>query len=234
MNKVLLFGLTILTGVGLAVTANAISLTSVGGIYTGANGGSRVNGIGTSEIFWGNPAYYNQQSGLGFTGNSPQSLNPDEVFSLGSITHYNKPIYSGSSASSVDFDLSLTFADSAEGDYTSSFRFFIDETPNYVTPYEDPRNDDFVTFSNVSSNSIFHIAGVEYTFSLLGFGESADNLSSSFRSSERGSNSIQLWGKLTTNAAPVPEPSTTLLFGLGVAGFVGVTRRKKTKNSLSL
>jgi hypothetical protein len=32
---------------------------------------------------------------------------------------------------------------------------------------------------------------------------------------------------MTASTAPVPEPTTILLFGLGILGFAGVSRRKK-------
>ncbi|MFH2091070.1 MAG: PEP-CTERM sorting domain-containing protein [Pseudomonadota bacterium] len=35
------------------------------------------------------------------------------------------------------------------------------------------------------------------------------------------------WGGMSLNVAPVPEPATLLLFGVGLLGLAGVNRRKK-------
>ncbi len=44
-------------------------------------------------------------------------------------------------------------------------------------------------------------------------------------------NGGKVYGTINLNTDPVPEPTTMLLFGAGVAGLVGVTRRKRNKIS---
>jgi hypothetical protein len=68
-------------------------------------------------------------------------------------------------------------------------------------------------------------SGVEYTFEVLGFGDTADDLISSFTSYEEMTNDTELWGD-STAVNPVPEPTTMLLFGFGLLGMANVARRK--------
>ncbi|HCY86843.1 MAG TPA: hypothetical protein DHV36_17065 [Desulfobacteraceae bacterium] len=59
----------------------------------------------------------------------------------------------------------------------------------------------------------------------LGFGDTADDLMSSFTSYERMTNDTELWGKITA-VNPVPEPTTMLLFGFGLLGVANIARKK--------
>lgn len=104
--------------------------------------------------------------------------------------------------------------------------FDIDETPNIYDPLQNPENDDLITFSNVSDQVMFSVGDVEYTFSLIGFGDSASSLQSSFRSSECNSNTTQLWAQVSSRSS-VREPSTMILFGAGLASIAGLRKRRK-------
>jgi hypothetical protein len=208
-------------------TSYALTLDSVSGVWNSASGGTNISGLNTNEIRWGRPYYgqsQDQKSGLLFEGNAPPSLDfdIDEAFSLGKLTHFNFPIFSGGGAESTTLGIELTFSDPV---YSGNFEFTfgIDETPNAPGP---PASDDFIAFPESYAKQTFEIGGDFYTLQLLGFGGSFDALIDEFRSPEGGSNSAQLWGQITTPSNPVPEPGTIALLGIGLVGL-GIVRRKR-------
>lgn len=226
MKKLIMFGLGFLLTIGSAFSAQALTIDSVGGIFSNPTGGKNIRyNNDSSKIRWG--IGNTGRSGLGFVNSAPLNFDADDIFSLGTLTHYNKPIEAGSAISGVDFELSLAFSDPAGFNYTADLSFLIDETPNNATPNSNPKNDDFITFSNTSTATMFNLGGVEYTFTLMGFGDTATTLSDTFRSSEGGANSTELWATVTASPSEVPEPATMLLFGAGMAGLAGLRNRKK-------
>ncbi|MCG8636588.1 MAG: THxN family PEP-CTERM protein [Desulfobacterales bacterium] len=236
MKKILIFLYVIGICIGTAWSVNALTLSSVDGDWTGATGGLYVNyrdGVAVNygngledQIRWGRPASGNGQSGLGFTGSasygSPLTFDSGEAFSIGQLRHFNNPIRSGSAASEAFLDISMSFSDPDGLDNVFDFTLGIDETPNTSDPEESA---DHISISDGSMTQVFEYAGIQYTFELLGFGETADDLVSSFTSYEGGTNDTELWGKITASN-PVPEPTTMLLFGFGLLGFANVARRK--------
>lgn len=205
-------------------TSYGLTLDSVSGVWNSASGGFNVNGLNTNEIRWGDPTE-TYQSGLRFDGSAPPSLNfeIDEAFSLGELTHFNFPIYSGTAATSANLGIELAFS---EPNYSGNFEFTfgIDETPNAPGP---PESDDFIAFPGAYANETFEIGGTSYTLKLLGFGDNPDALIEEFRSPEGGSNSAQLWATVTTPSA-VPEPGTIALLGIGLMGL-GIVGRKRDR-----
>jgi hypothetical protein len=230
MKKALIILYVIGICIGTVWSVNALTLSSVEGDWTGTTGGRSVNkknmavnyGNGLEDqIRWGKSGS-GAQSGLGFTGTAPVTFDFGEAFSIGQLRHFNKPIRSGSAASKAFLDISMAFSDPDGLDNIFDFTLGIDETPNTSDP---EASADHIEISDDYALQVFEYAGIEYTFELLGFGESAEDLFTSFTSYEGGTNDTELWGQITASN-PVPEPTTMLLFGFGLLGFANVARRK--------
>lgn len=110
-----------------------------------------------------------------------------------------------------------------DGSTTDEFKipllFTIEETPNAAAPA------DMITLPGISGSpfdvgerSTLQIKG----FRLVGSTETLPN----FITSEEGSTAVEVFGKIAIRqpTSTVPEPSTILLFGSGLAGLAGWRR----------
>ncbi|MBD2353715.1 THxN family PEP-CTERM protein [Tolypothrix sp. FACHB-123] len=170
-----------------------------------------------NQVRWGEGK--NGQSGLGFEGVSGLNLDLNEVFEIGTLTHYNNVINAGTAASKVNLGLNLNFTDIAS--QTFNFSFNIDETLNSSPSCAYGKNShgcsDKITFSTPKNVNTFSIADVEYTLQIVGFSQSPNGTPvKDFISEEGKSNSASLYARITT-APPkrVPESSS----GLGLVAF---------------
>ncbi|MDB5416469.1 MAG: conserved repeat domain, partial [Rubritepida sp.] len=121
-------------------SAAAITINSTAPSWTNVVGGTNVNtdtafgGPNTvTQVFWGTPAEIRgDQSGLGFNpSNSPAiTYQTGTSFLLGTLTHYNEPISTGTAATSARLNLITTIAGAVPSSVSFSYRFNIDETPN--------------------------------------------------------------------------------------------------------
>jgi hypothetical protein len=87
-----------------------------------------------AQIRWGEPAYDTDKSGLGFAPEAGHALTYGTPFALGTLTHFNFPTYSGTSAAGASLKLHLVVTPSLGGanivDDDVEVPFVIDETPN--------------------------------------------------------------------------------------------------------
>lgn len=177
-----------------------------------------------NQVRWGTPAE-NGQSGLGFTGvASGSTFGPGDVFEIGQLRHFNTPILSGTAADSAQLSLNMAFNDPVGVTEAFDFTFAIDETPNTPGP---PASDDIIDFPTASLLRSFSVAGIDYTFELLGFGPSGTLMIDHFRSPEGTTNATKLWGKIESVPSAVPEPAGLLLLGSGLLGVLGLTKKRR-------
>jgi len=187
-----------------------------------------------NQVLWGNPFGPGGKSGLGFTGVDP---NPNlEVpigsnFLLGTLRHFNQPIFAGTAASSVSLTLETLFTTppvSIDFIYSST----IDETPN-ATPCVYPSDSgnpcaDKITISTVP-NQTFQFQGKTLTLASF-FLDSNGNATDSLISQEGGTTTAQVFGRLTAPPGGGPEDSVPgPLPALGVAAAYGYSRKLRKR-----
>ncbi|OPY06771.1 MAG: hypothetical protein A4E66_02136 [Syntrophus sp. PtaB.Bin001] len=148
------------------------------------------------------------------------------AFSLGTFTHNNFPIPSGSGITGIK----LLFNLGIEGfsALSTTFVYSHNETPNNSSPPSNPSNNDIVTITNPVLNAHFISGGNDYYFSLLGFSQDGGaTISNVFSTIENQANSAQLYGIITTTPIPTPTPipAAIWLLGSGLVGLIGVRRR---------
>jgi hypothetical protein len=208
----------------VGTAANALTLNSSSGSWSNPVGGDFIQyqTVGEdNQIRWGDTFGLGEQSGLGFTGVDSTELELENVFEIGTLSHFNNVIYGNTAASAVNLSLDLDFVEL--GMKTFDFNLEIDETPNdgncmYYSVSDDCS--DKISFPTAFSPESFEIDGVSYTLSLVGFSYGADqSIIGDFISQEHKISEAVLFGKITavdniisppiqTTELLVPEPPT--------------------------
>jgi hypothetical protein len=245
-----ILGLSSIVLSAVSLPAQAIQLNSLTGFWTNVNGGANVNGLGSAQVRWGNPATESGQSGLGFVGSAPPSVSfpVNTNFVLGSLTHYNFPITNAASGANLGISLNLSNAGETINPQFN-YAFNIDETVNQgnVDACDATKQisgvpcDDVITFDN-SQQQIFTLNGNQYELKISGFSSDPTNFSpiAKFTTIERQESNAYLLGKITplqvTPPTPVPFETDALpivgsmiAFGFGLRAKQKLAQKKLVK-----
>ena len=209
------------------VNAVTVTVTDVSGIWVDIDpnlmGG--VTGLNTKEIRWGNPnPAGGSKSGYRFDGVTPPDLtfNVGDGATLGTFTHFNFPIDSGTSITAATLNLSVTFTSdlfSGSRTFNSQFIFQHNETPNECNPLPGCANDIVTASVNPSNSDTFHdsVTGHDFLFGVTGFQRLGVDFHT-FSSPEGQTNTALLRGSFAdvTTFNSVPGP----IVGAGLPGLV--------------
>ena len=209
--------------------ADTISISSVDGTWSGAlpPGCCTIDNVSDPRtIRWGEPAGGGGQSGYDWSSTpTPFDVVADSgPFSLGVFVHQNFPIFAPV-LTSVNLDFSLDFdpvGSPVPPGLGGQFLFTHEETPNAgPCAYGDSTGtgcDDRVGVTTPLINAPFTYDGGNNFFSLLGFStDGGTTISPFFVTGESQSNEAQLYATITSTPIGVPEPSSVLLLGIGLA-----------------
>jgi len=215
----------------------------------GSNLHEETNGSDNAAIFWGSGN--GPQSGYRFQTNIPMiSVNTDTqtsaVTSIGTFTHYNYAINSGSGISGIKLKLTMdvTVGSTVMQNIDFVYAFNHWETPNGNNPCADGGNHgqginnngcaDNVSVNFLQESGFFTIDDIEYALDVEGF-LVGDDPATSFWTREEATNVAELRGTvvLRSLAGAVPEPATwaMMIGGFAIAG--GALRRRKTAVSFA-
>lgn len=189
----------------------------------GSSPDAACTGANDAEIRWGIPAYTTDQSGLGFdvAASAPSAVVYGATFTLGTLTHFNWPTYSGTWAAGASLRLHLLVNPSAGGaaivDSDIEIPFTIDETPNYtddVTPCPYPSEagnpcSDQVTFGTATFALGSSTNTTVYDLRITGFvAPGTSTPVSELISNERNSTSAVLQGFLREHCIDSDDDGT--------------------------
>lgn len=200
-----------------------------------------------AEVSWGTGAVGDGLPDAGRSGYTLSTTPTDfditavgQQFSLGTFTHYNQPITSGSSITDVELHLTGSFSFAADdmtftalGSKTFIFDIAHDETSNSGSaancpyPSTTPCSDQVSITTNPFSEA-FMFGSTKVSLNIDGFYDGVPPggvFSPTFISQEGGNNQRQIVASFTVSPIPLPAAGWLLLGGLG--GLAALRRKKK-------
>ena len=254
-SPILALGITavasMLSGAALADTVSLYNMTAMW--YDGnpaANVTYNGNNTTNPKARWGVPAGGTGQSGYDFdiaaqpiNFTVPPSPSPNQV--LGTFTHLNQPINSGTSITGIKLKISADVQINGSDQGTLNFNYSFDhwETDNGANPCADGGAygvgvningcADRVIATWLSTSDSFFIGGDEYSLNVIGFSldQAGSNPFHSFWTAEQNNNVAYLVGNVTLKRDilppnEVPVPGTLPLAALALAGVFGARRKR--------
>lgn len=223
--------------------ATTSALTANGGLWTSASGAS-VFGIGTEEIFWGDPIEEDMGEGgmsgyLYKPGPYPVDVPLDIHFKIGEFTHQNRQIF-GSSITSANLRmiLDLNIDGTAINGITLNSEFIHNESANTSPTCCD---DTVQMVISEASAFDFTVDATQYRLELLGF-MVTNEPTDSFITPEGVTGSADIVAIIRTLAPIVPiepppivqspEPETYLIMG-GTLIFIIWRKHRRKRNASS-
>ncbi len=232
--------------------ATVVDFTNVKATWINPVGGSGIvysgNGTQNASIRWGTPSGQPQKSGYNFTASSLSfTVDPPSasaVGTLGTFTHFNFPISSGTGISALQLEFNTDIL--LDGVFYDNVSFIYDfdhwETPNQSNPCANggPNNQGVnvngcadrvrTTFNEQSSGFTISKDGVDYLYALdvIGFLNNGQPVTE-FWTVENKTNvaeiraMVRLYSEIGTG---VPEPATWAMLIAGF-GLVGVASRRR-------
>ena len=241
-------------GVGASVAAT-VSVSTVGGVWTSTDQTNPpgLTGIGTNSINWGVPIG-GQKSGYSFVGAAAGQIETGVDFDLGTFTHNNFVIQTGTSinGAALGVVVNLVIGGVAQA-VNAAFNFDhweTDNNPGRRIPCANGGSNgsgvnaagcaDRVTIlDNTATQESFEIDGVQYILEITGFTR-AGELFSEFWTEEKKANSAVLRARFTLvgssggggggdpTPSPVPLPAAGWMVLTGLGALAAARARKKS------
>jgi hypothetical protein len=226
-----------------AASAASVSIDVITATWSNVAGGSAVNftgnGTASASVNWGTGG---PQSGYVFTAAAMPIVStlppsPSPTFTLGTFTHRNLPITSGTSITGVRLTISAAVSIDSVSQGTKNFVFDFDhwETPNSANPCANGGTNGVgvnisgcadrvqVGFNSLSESIV--IGADTYTLNIVGFLVGGVPFSE-FWTTENDINTALLRANWSLRSEVVPAPMSLALFGMGLAGLGLAMRRR--------
>lgn len=231
-------------GVADAATLTITGVTGEWNVVHTTATTTNLSGLGSSAISWGTGAGPAGQSGYTFTGNAPSGSLPQEVvFDVGTLTHQNQPIFSGTSILGATLTVMLDLLiDGTSAKIISLFDFDHFETANHAKVCANGGKngvgvniagcaDHMTAKTNLGSSESYVFSGVEYFLDVTGFLAEGSPLTG-FWTIEGQTNTAILQARVMARPIglppPIPLPATGLLMiaGMGCLAAFSARHRK--------
>ena len=245
-------------GVSSAVAAT-LDVTSVNGNWTGLGSDAshiptNVTGLNTNSVSWGTPyvgSKTGKQSGYSFVGAASGQIESDTDFDLGTFTHHNFVINTGTSITGAGLGLVVNMViGGVDRALTTAFNFSHDETKNSGEANGLCKNggangagvnsagcaDKVTILDNTAQQDTFEVAGFLYILEITGFTQAGKTFSE-FWTTEDEANSAILRARFTLVGpvppidpppAPVPLPAAGWMVLTGLGALAATRARRKT------